>query len=210
MSDEFEELEQIPWAALAANSPSPRNRYLAAAAVVVILAAATAWIATRSDGGAVSIAAPAVRSIPIASDAPAAIPPPSTAPVYSEADLMLIDTGDETLLAIMQAEWLVRDLLTVDGDPLIDGRIVRLLPGVSRSDTPAYVEWARAFAVESVEPGRYRVEVIYRTLTGTEEGYVRQQPGALAVELAIDVGGSASLVGEPEPVPLPSLSNPAG
>ncbi len=211
MSDDFEELEQIPWAALAASSPSPRNRYLGVAAGVIILVVATGWMLTRSDNAAaVSLAAPEVVPAPAPTESPSPPAPPTTGAVYSEADLMLIDAGDEERLAAMQAEWLVRDVLTVDGDPLIEERLEDLLPELDRPGTPAFVEWVEAFAVESIEPGRYRVEVAYRTLTGTPDGYVRQPPGALAVVISIDIGGSAGLVAAPEPVPLPDLARSTG
>ena len=211
MSDEFEELEQIPWAALAAGSPSPRHRYVAVAAGLVVVLAAIGWLMTRSGGSAaISLAAPEVGPVPATPESLPATTPPATTAVYSEADLMLIDAGDEERLAVMQAEWLVRDVLTVDGDPLIEDRMAGLLPGIDRPETPAYVEWVKAFAVESVEPGRYRVEVAYRILTGTADGYVRQAPGALAVEISIDVGGSAGLVAPPTPVSLPALLISAG
>jgi hypothetical protein len=212
MSDEFEELEQIPWAALAANSRSPRHRYVSVAAVVVLLVVAAGWMATRgSNAAAIPPPAPApADATPVTTQpVPAAAPPP-TAAVYSEADLMLIDAAEEERLVVMQAEWLVRDLLTVDGDPLVRERIETLLPGIDRPDAPVYVEWVRAFSVESIEPGRYRVEVAYRVLDGSAEGYVRQRPGAFAVEMAIDVGGSAGLVASPEPVPIPDLAGLSG
>jgi len=211
MSDEFEEMEQIPWAALAAASGSRRNRYLGVAALLVLLVVAMGWMVTR-DGSATAIprATPTENPTPATTEMPAAIAPPPTVAIYSEADLMLIDAADEERLAAMQAEWLVRDLLTVDGDPLVEERIDALLPGIERPDTPVYVEWVGAYSVESVEPGRYRVEVAYRTLNGTEEGYVRQPAGAYSVEVAIDVGGSASLVASPESISLPDLAGFAG
>lgn len=211
MSDDtdFEELEQIPWASLAAATPDPRARYLSIAALAVIAATAIAWFVLH-DGGTTA-AAPA----PATTTTEAIVPPPTTgaAPtttttepaVYSEADLMLIDVGDEERLAVMQAEWLIRDLLTVDDDRRLDERMSTLLPEVERGDTGSYVEWAEAFAVTSAEPGRYRVEVAYRLLEATEGGFVRQPAAALAVELSIDVDGTAHLESVPEETPLPTL-----
>lgn len=213
MSDDFEELEQIPWAALAAGSPSARNRYMAIGVGVVVILMATGWLLMRPTRTAVtSLAATSTTAVPLpASLLPTApVSPPTTAAVYSEADLMLIDTSDEERLAIMQAEWLVRDFLTVDGDPLVDERIEDILPGRGRGDTPTYVEWARAYGIETIEPGLYRVEVGYRTLAGTADGYVRRPAGAFAVQLAIDVGGPTRLVAGPEPVEVPVLLGPDG
>ena len=213
MSDEFEELEQIPWAALAAKSTSPRNRYLGVAAVAVALLIAGTWMMLHNDDTGVPAPVASLTTDapePVGALLPTAPLPPTTAPIYSEADLMLIDSTDEERLAIMQAEWLVRDFLTVDDDPGIIERIDDLLPGQDRSETPTYVEWASAFAVEAIEPGRYLVEVGYRTLSGTADGYVRQPVGALVVQLAIDVDGTARLITGPEPVEVPVLLPPPG
>lgn len=210
MSDDtdFEELEQIPWASLAAATPDPRVRYLGIAVLAVVAAALIGWLALR---GGVDTAIPAeapATTVAVAS-LPVGVAPSTTTttepPTYSEADLMLIDVGDEERLAVMQAEWLVRDYLTVDSDVHIDERLSTLLPGVERGDVGAYVEWAEAFTVASEEPGRYRVEVAYRLLTETGGGFVRQPAAALAVELSIDVDGTARLEAAPEEVALPLL-----
>lgn len=211
MSDDtdFEELEQIPWASLAATTPDPRVRYLSIAALTVVAAALLAWFILRDGDG--TAAPPAVTTTTRAAGfAPTTGASPTTTTtepaVYSEADLMLIDVGDEERLAVMQAEWLVRDYLTVDNDPQIKERMSVLLPAADRGDTGSFVEWAEAFAVTSTEPGRYRVEVAYRLLTETEDGFVRQPAAALAVELNIDVDGTARLVSVPEETPLPTMT----
>ncbi len=211
---DFEELEQIPWASLAAQTPDPRARYLSIAALAVVLLAAAAWLTLRGGGAPAAAALPATTTT--TTTAPAAVPATvaettTTEPVvYSEADLMSIDIGDEERLAVAQAEWLVRDYLTVDGDPVVADRIGALLPDVERDDTGTYVEWAKAFAVTSGEPGHYRVEVVYRILSETEAGFVRQPAAALAVDLSIDVDGTARLEVPPEEIPVPVLEGLEG
>jgi hypothetical protein len=206
---DFEEFEQIPWAALAAKPADPRARYAAVAAAAVLLVGAGAWLTIGNKSPATTLPAVAAplpaspqSSVEIAPVAPS---PTSTTAVYSEADLMLIDVEDEERLAAMHAELLVRDLLTVDGDPVVAGRIADLLPNYERGETASYVEWASAFAVDSAEPGEYRVEVVYRVLRGGDDGFVRQPAGAMAVDLAVDVGGTARLLWAPEPIAVPVL-----
>jgi hypothetical protein len=210
---DFEELEQIPWAALAAKPADPRARYGAIGATILLVVAAIAWLVVRTEPStampaAITTSSPPVTALPQgATDAP--LPAPTTtAAVYSEADLMLIDISAEERMATMHAIWLVRDLLTVDGDAVVTARIDRLLPTAVRSDTPSYVEWAEAFAVASPEPGRYRVEVVYRLLTGDDGSFSREPAGALVVDLALDVDGSARLLAAPEPIPVPVIAGP--
>jgi hypothetical protein len=227
---EFEELEHIPWAALAATRPDPlwRRGILAlvvVAAVVVIglvvrmiladnevpliLAAPTTSAPMQPPETTIGVGLPAQEAGPAAS-----------LPAYSEADLMLISTEDEERLAAMQAEWFVRDYLTHDGDTSVAERVASLIPDetVVSDETvisdeslapaqpvSAYVEWVRVFAVESPGPGRYRVEVVYRLLVGADGGFVREPAGAVAVELTIDIDGSARLQTLPEPIAVPVL-----
>ena len=209
---EFEELEQIPWAALAAKPADPRARYAAIAVGVVIVIGVLAWITMRqgdSPPALISAETTAPASAPLPPTAVTVAAPTTAAPaataVYSEADLMLIDVEEEKRLATMHAEWLVRDYLTMDGDPDVAARVAALLPDVERSGSSSYVEWVETFAVDSAEPGQYRVEVVYRVLLGGEEGFVREPAGALAVSLAIDVDGSAKLLAAPQPTAVPAL-----
>ena len=208
MSEDFEELEQIPWAALAAAPSDARVRNIALAVGAGVVAAAIGWFVLRTPEATVTLETSAPVAPPPTAEivpAPVATSPPPVSGVYSEADLMLIDVGDEKRLAAMHAEWLVRDLLTIDGDPVVADRVTELLPGLERGDGVSYVEWAEAFEVTSPEPGRYRIGVVFRTLTGGEDGFVREPAQAVAVEIAIDVGGDATLLSQPEVISLPTL-----
>lgn len=214
MSEDFEELEQIPWSALASTPGDGRVRNigLAAAGIVTVLVAAV-WFTSRQPSPTVTIPSAPVTPVSVAPVVPAAAvtvapvvaTPEEAQPVYSEADLMLIDVDEEQMLAIAHAEWLVRDLLTVDGDPVVSARIEELMPDAAGRTSASYVEWVKALSVESPEPGRYRVEVLYRVLVADDDGFVRTPAGALAVDLAVDVDGSAQLLGEPEEALVPTL-----
>ena len=120
---------------------------------------------------------------------------------------MLISIEDEERLAVMQAEWFVRDYFTVDGDDSIVERIASLIPSDSAPPdlVSSYVEWVETFAIDSPEPGEYRVDVAYRLLIGSEDGFVREPAAAVSVALSIDVDGSAQLLQLPEPVAMPSI-----
>ena len=109
---EFEELEHIPWAALAAKRPDPRVR-IGAIAVVAVMAVGTGLLAASLLLGGDETSTIAGGTMPPVSVAPANIDiapttlsPQETLPatsMYSEADLMLISIEDEERLAVMQA-----------------------------------------------------------------------------------------------------------
>jgi hypothetical protein len=202
---DFEELEQIPWAALAAKPTDFRNRYMILGVVAMAVLLIAGWL-TLHNGDATAAPHPTKDATPAATVTTTVVPPTTVAPaVYSEADLMAIDATGEERLAVMHAEWLVRDYLTVDADPLVAARVDSLLPGMARPETGAYVEWVAPYAVTSDQPGSYRVELVYRLLTETKDGFTRQPAGAIAVDISIDVDGTARLDSQPEPVGVPVL-----
>ena len=212
---EFEELEHIPWAALAAKRPDPRIR-IAAFAVVALLAVGAGLLAASvllGGEGATPIAAETTSTMAVGATSVASVPPeipqemlPATS-MYSEADLMLISIEDEERLAVMHAEWFVRDYFTVDGDDSVGERIAELVPRDNAASglVSSYVEWVETFAVDSPVPGDYSVEVAYRLLIGTEDGYVREPTAAVAVVLSIDVDGTAKLLQLPEAIAVPAI-----
>ena len=223
MSEEFEELEQIPWAALAAGTPDPRWRLAlmaAAGCAILVLLLVVGKVVLAGDGSGVDFPADAPTEVggPVAAAAqpPAAVEPvdsgspqaPSDVAVppaaYSEADLMAISVDDEVRLAEMWAGWFVRDYLTIDANGEVADEVARLLSTeLSPAETTTFVEWVDSFAVSTPTPGVYRVEVAYRLLVEGAAGFVRQPAAALAVELEVDLDGSARLRQLPEIVPLP-------
>ncbi len=210
MSEDFEELEQIPWAALATTPNDARARYMTIAVGVVFAVGVIGWLLMRSPGPpaelATTLSAVAAPTTVADTVAPVAAPAELEPAVYTEADLMLIDVGDEERLAVMHAEWLIRDYLAVDGDVATAQRIDNLLPnGAEPNGSPTYVEWVAAFSVATPEPGRYLVEVVYRTLVDEGDGFVRRPAAGMVVDLAVDLDGSARLLGVPEPIPVPEL-----
>ena len=213
---EFEELEHIPWAALAAKRPDPRLRIGAIAVVALLAVGAGLLAASVLLGGdeTASIAADATTPVSAGLDdidsLPTTLPPQEALPVtamYSEADLMLISIEDEERLAVMQAEWFVRDYFTVDGDDSVVERIASLVPSDAAPPdlVSSYVEWVETFAVDSPMPGEYQVDVAYRLLIGTAGGFAREPAAAVSVVLSIDVDGSAKLLQLPEAIAMPVI-----
>lgn len=220
MSEEFEEFEHIPWAALAARTPDPRWRIALVAAAgcalaVLLLVVGKVMLTGDGDDGlpveipaAPSQQAAAAPPLPTSTDrssAPVPLAASAVEPVaYSEADLMAIATDDEQRLASMWARWFVRDFLTVDGDGATTSEVAGLLPvDLPAVETTTFVEWVDVFAVSTIAPAIYRVEVGYRLLVEAHGSFARRAPAALAVELGIDGDGSVRLLHLPEIVPLP-------
>jgi len=230
MSDqhhEFEEIEQIPWSALAAKTnPSLGTAgYVIAgviAAVVIGLFAAR-WLASGEGGTVVTLPAPATGHAASTTTTAVSFSGEETAPqegvpaaaidsaVYSEADLMAISVEDETRLAAMRAEWFVQDYFTVDGDDRAAGDLADVLGddlAMPHKDPAgySYVEWARAFAVANPSPGRYGVDVAYRTLVPSDEmGFARTAVRAVTVTIDVDVDGTTRIVDLPSPTPVPGV-----
>ena len=221
MSEEFEEMERIPWAALAAGTPDPRRRLIAAGVGLTALIALL-LIAGRSLLGSGASTDPdlsiangnSVTTMPAtqSSVAPPTPAEPQTAAtghaVYSEADLMAASVDDEVRIAEMWAERFVRDYLTVDGNVSTAAEAARMV-AADLPDPPAgltsFVEWVDAYAIGATQPGRYRVEVAYRLLTGSTGSFVRQPSAAMAVTVNVDADGTAILAGLPELIPMPQL-----
>ncbi|MDJ0923309.1 MAG: hypothetical protein QNJ77_02000 [Acidimicrobiia bacterium] len=221
---EFEELEHIPWSALAASGPDPRWRLAAIAAGGLVLLALLAFAAKSLlpsgqaiapmqslEGAAGTHPAPTETSLPVpVTEIPMAASAPASGPsVYSEADLEAVSVDEEVLLAAMWAESLARDYLTIDGDGSAAEGVATLFgielpaaePGVA-----SYVEWVKAFSVTATEPAVYRVDVAYRLLIGQDSRFVRQPAAAMTIEMSVDIDGSVRLRQLPETVSLPELT----
>ena len=221
MSEEFEEMERIPWAALAASTPDPRRRLVAAGVGLVALiallvvvgrpllgsgATADSDLAVASQSSVAAVASDQSSLDPTIPEEPQAASAGNG--VYSEADLMASSADDEVRIAEMWAERFVRDYLTVDdyGSAAIEAAQIMAtdLPE-SPTGLTSFVEWVDAYAITAVQPARYRVEVAYRLLTGSEGAFVRQPAAALAVTVSLDADGTAIFAGIPEVVTIPEL-----
>ncbi len=211
---ESEEVEYVPWEALAPSPPAGPGRkvgYVVAAAL-----------------GAAALAVMVTRAVWVPRPEP---PPPSTGPVlpttlptapapapslYTEADLMAVLPAATQLAAVARAEWFVTDYFTRDRSPgWLDELRRSLPPGVlpdqeaGDGSVASYVEWARALETEAGTDGTQRVVVAFRVLTVDGEGLHRRLPVRL-VAVSVDATAPApSVLDLPEPVVADPVRPPA-
>ena len=221
MVDDREELEQVPWADLMADThPEDRRRrtlYLAAgllgAMVLGVLVARSWW----SPGSLPPVAPGTTLIDDEVAAAETSLPDLSGLPLYSEADLMADPPDPGARAAVVRAEWFVTDYFTADLEPDGSADVRAALPsGAVLPDFPqdggtgiSYVEWARAFAVEPAEDGNYLVSVAFRTLAAPPgRGFSRQAVRAVSVLVGVSDGGGASVLDLPSPVPVPAGPEP--
>lgn len=229
---EFEELEHIPWSALAAKTSSPLIRPAAIAVAVVVAVVLVGGLTMRvgsSDSSHPTTSAPGLVPVTadtiegpvaaVASDELGGLPessetavPVLDAGIYSEADLMAIAVDDESRLAAMRAEWFVQDYFTVDGDQEIPTALAGLtesavaLPHTAPAGS-SYVEWARTLAIASPIPSEYVVEVAFRTVFSPRgEAFARGPVRAVGVTVTVAADGAMTIEGLPAPAPLPDLA----
>ena len=137
---------------------------------------------------------------------------PAAPRLYSEADLMAVMPEEEMRAAAMRAEWFVTDFFTVDGDVSAVSDVLAALP-TGRSALPlphgsgsglSHVEWARAYLVEPLGPGRYRVAVAFRTLAGPARGELVRSPArAVTVDVQVGADGATRVADYPAPLGFP-------
>ncbi|MGH8937342.1 MAG: hypothetical protein ACRDXD_13950 [Acidimicrobiia bacterium] len=212
-----EEVEFIPWSDLVARHQESRPwlAYLVAGAVV---AAALGAVGARAVWRPEATATPTSASA-VAEEVPAP-PPVTTLPLYSEADLLAGSDDRDHQWAATRAEWFVTDYFTADAEPggstavraaLPEGGPLPPFPQDDPGGGLSYVEWARAFRVERLGEGLFRVAVAYRALGAPAEGAFRRLP-VRAVEVVVAVGpdGASAVTDLPAPAPLPADLEPGG
>ncbi len=215
-----EEFKQIPWSSLMtdkAQGVDPKV-YL----VVGIVGVVVAFIfGIRLFGGSGTQPTPPIDS-PTAVVSSVARSTTTAGLIVSEADLMAgpaesgVDTG--TLRDVAFAEWFITDYFTVDGSSENERSLRALLaPTASNLLLPqsgdeesasTYVEWARAVTVRDIGAGQVEVDVVYRTITETDAGFVRD-PVSAAVVTVRSSPVDAGVVGLPVPIDVPMPGSPA-
>lgn len=217
-----ETYETIPWAQLApaATPLTTRVGYWAVGALVAVVLTYVLVTVLRDEPdqtvvaldprptATVSPSSPVAPSIAV----PASFPPePEPAIPYSEADLMAVVPEEDQRAAEVRAVWFVADYFTLDGDPQTAADVRAALPSGIELVLPhdqaggvSYVEWAHAIAVRPDGPGRYAVDVAFRTLQGSGDTLVVRQPvRAVRIRIAMTEDGTAAVLDLPEPLPLP-------
>jgi hypothetical protein len=220
--DDHEEFEHVPWSELnAAASPSrPRSLYLAAAVVGAIVFGV---LVGRFMGGPATPAAPGTSIEGGETERAAAEPSttiglPELPGLYSEADLMAFPMVTPERAAATRAEWFVYDYFTADMEPTGSADVLSALPaGAVLPEMPqdsasslSYVEWARAFRVEEIGGGEYRVGVVFRLLGAPpDRGFFRLSARAVEVTVLVDEDGGTVVADLPAPIALPAGPEPA-
>ncbi|MBM3695764.1 MAG: hypothetical protein FJW79_07520 [Actinobacteria bacterium] len=226
--DEPEEFEQIPWSELTARPPDGRRRtlYLVAGglgALVLTVLVARAFLTpspTVPTAPAVTVSQEATTSSTDAGSPPtSAAAAVATAPalLYREADLMAFPATPGERAAVARAEWFVTDYFTADLEPTGSSDLRAALPaGADLPDMPqdsagglSYVEWARAFRIEEVAPGRFRVGVAFRALGAPpDRGFYRLSVRAVEVTVQVTPDGGSTVMDLPAPVAFPAGPEP--
>lgn len=218
-SSDSEEFEQIPWSSLVAEQPSGVDRrvYLVIGVVAVLIAVV---LGSRMLGGSTQPLPTGGSSVESEAPDPSSMdvvasPSSTVGVVVSEADLMAdrptVDPLDN-LLSVAFAEWFVTDYFTTDGSSETEKSIVALMSqagdteaqGVQRPPEGAYVEWARVTNVKQIDGSSVLVSVIFRTITRTGDGFVRDPVLAVSVVLVTEGDGSG-IAGPPVTIPVPTL-----
>jgi len=208
--EDREELEHVPWADLMAETePEDRRRkaiYLGVAmvgALVLGVIVARSWWATPPAPVPLAPGEPAVAAT--------TLPDIPDLPLYSEADLMADPPDPAARLAMVRAEWFVTDYFTADLEPSGSADVRAALPAsvaddlaLDVGDAVSYVEWARAYRVDEVGDGTYRVAVAFRTLGAPpDRGFTRQPVRAVEVLVAVGGDSGAAVLDLPAPIALP-------
>lgn len=209
-----QEFEHIPWSRLVAEEDGRRRQRFVYLAIGAAAAAVAGFIGIRwflgPDHGTTPTAAAVVTTAIAAPTTTSTTVPPS------EADLRApVEPGDDAL-AMMRAEWFVTDFFTVDGDPaqlaaieeaFAAGVDAPLLPHEEPERTSVnYVEWARAYDVESVADGTFAVDVAYRLIGDDGTGHFTRS-AVRAVQVLVMAGDGASAVADlPTPIPPPGAA----
>jgi hypothetical protein len=209
-----EEFEQIPWSSLMtdkAQGVDPKV-YIAVGVVGLVIAVI---FGMRMFGGSSTQPAPPVDT-PAASATIAAGSSTTFGLIVSEADLMAgppeaVRDGSP-LSQVAFAEWFVTDYYTVDDSSENERSLKELLaptasglvmPHSGETSTPAtYVEWARSVDVRDIGEDQVEVAVVYRTITETDAGFVRDPVSAVVV--TVRTGRTdAGITGLPVPIDVP-------
>lgn len=208
-----EEFEQIPWSSLMTDSAQGVDPkvYVAVGIVGIIVAVV---FGARLFGG--SSAQPPTQAETPGVSAPVIGITTTTGLIISEADLMAgqpeISVSTDALRQVAFAEWFVTDYYTVDGstenerslrDLFTPTASTLLLPHSADPPAPAtYVEWARSVDVRDIGDDMVEVDVVYRTITESDSGFVRDPVSAVVVTVrssSVDAG----IVGLPVPIDVP-------
>lgn len=195
--------ERIPWETLE-RPPRDNNRLVLAVAGAVVVGALSFSLVRNQPA-----APPATVTAPVTT--PATTPVTVAAPVLrSEADLYAVEHEHLSAHAVAHAEWLVVEYVSYDGSGAARDTLESLLPiGVPLPQAPegtqVYVDWARSTSVTEVGNFGFEVEVLVRSMVAAPgEGFVRQAPFLLVVDVFIGPDGIPRAARPPRSANLPT------
>lgn len=203
-----EHLEQIPWSELVVQQ-RPFPRWIAYVAAGALAVGAIGVVVGRSLPASSEPVTPLVPSVSLTTLPALPNVIPTTAPLYSEADLMALVPGSQEQLAAARAEWFVHDYFGTGGRPGEALGVVAALPDGAEIPTGggtgvSFVEWAQSAAIETVGPDLYQATVLFGMLGGSDVQSLTRLP-VRAVSVVVEVkDGNASIVDLPSPAAVPA------
>ncbi len=197
--EDREELEHVPWADLMAEAePEDRRRKTIYLGVAIVGAMVLGMIVARSWWAAPPPSTPLAPGD--SAVAATTLPDVADLPLYTEADLMAMPPDPSARLAMVRAEWFVTDYFTADLDPNGSAEVRAALPATVAAEMSldvgaavSYVEWARAFRVEEVGDGTYRVALAPGTYVVDIAPTGRDRARGLPATVAIASGQTVRL-----------------
>ncbi len=205
--DRDEVFERIPWETL--QQPPRDNSRLVIYVAGAVVVGALAFSFVRSQPATVVMPPPTTPEAAVPTVPATLLQPPI---LRSEADLYAVDHDRMLAYAAAHAEWFAVEYMTVDGSDTSRETLEMLLPqGVptptALEGTQVFVDWVGAAAVTEIAPFTYEVEIVVRSMSAApSEGFVRQPPLRIVVEVVIGADGHPRVIRPPRVMPVPSLT----
>jgi hypothetical protein len=220
-----EQFEHIPWSRLI-DEQGPGWRRVASIATGIVLAVVIGiigvrWLNGPDHGEAASPATTTVIATTVPDEMSSTAATVATTMVMSEADLIAADPAPGIDIDVRaRAEWFVTDFFTVDGDPEAGDEIRQafvsdaVIPPLPHDETDpggvSFVEWARAYRIETIEPGRFAVDVAFRTVRLAEDGGYRRGPVHAVEIIVVAAGSEVGIADLPNPIVPPRADGLSG
>lgn len=203
--------ERIPWETLEKRGVDRQWLYIGLAAAIALGALAYSFMKNQPVEAPSSPEAVAATTATVVTTPPGTVPSTVASPlVVAEADLYAVEPERLIDAAVAHAEWFAVEYFSVDGSELSRNTITSLLPsGIPAPEAPAdtqvFVDWAGAQRISEVAPFTYEVDVVVRSLVSRgEDGFVRQPPRMIRVELRVGEDGTPYVSGAPVRLEAPT------
>lgn len=205
--------ERIPWETLEKKGVDRQWLYIGLAAAIALGALAYSFMRNQPVDTSPPPEAASASTATVVTTPPGTVPSTVASPVVvAEADLYAVDPERLVDAAVAHAEWFAVEYFSVDGSELSRNTIAALLPsGIPAPEAPAdtqvFVDWAGAQRISEIAPFTYHVDVVVRSLVSRgEDGFVRQPPRMIRVELTVGEDGTPYVSGAPIRLETPVTS----